>query len=112
MRWESSRMMLPEHVAALNQASTELEKIERPHLDEQKFEEIGRTLKQMTATRQIIEISYYKDGFVRKKIGYPDRLDPLQQQLTIRDLYGIQWFLPFSDILDVRPGESDTDSSF
>lgn len=44
LRWESSRMMLPEHVEAINRHNIDKLRIKQPVLDEQEIEEIGRKL--------------------------------------------------------------------
>jgi hypothetical protein len=71
MRWESSRMMLPEHVFALNQAKASEKKVERPLLSDEQKEEIELLINEAITERHIVEINYYKDGFIKKKIATP-----------------------------------------
>ncbi|MDN3954691.1 YolD-like family protein [Sporolactobacillus laevolacticus] len=99
MRLDSA---LPEQAEPLTEEFKSKEKIPRPDLAEDELQEICRTLKISIHEHKLVELSYFRDGFIRQKICYPDRLDTLEKQLTIRDLYGIHWKLPIQNIVDIR----------
>ncbi|WP_332634679.1 YolD-like family protein [Halalkalibacter flavus] len=44
MRWEGSRMMLPEHVEGLQHQKEEKTKVPRHELDEQELQEVGTVI--------------------------------------------------------------------
>lgn len=100
---------LPEQAEPLTEEFKNKEKIPRPDLAKDELQEIIRTLKISIHERKLVELSYFRDGFIRQKICYPDRLDVLEKQLTIRDLYGIRWKLPFQNIVDIRLSNGDLD---
>ncbi|WKB34753.1 YolD-like family protein [Terrilactibacillus sp. S3-3] len=66
LRWESSRMMLPEHVQALHDHEVEEEKVAKPVLDDQEIETIDRLLRQSLEQSQPLNIEYYDQGFKKK----------------------------------------------
>jgi hypothetical protein len=105
MRWESMRMMLPEHIARIREDLENEKKIQRPILAEDELEEIGRVLQEAIEKRIPIQLSYYKDGFIKETICYPGCLDPLSKQLIVRDAYGMKDKYAFQDIMDARIGE-------
>jgi hypothetical protein len=104
MRWESSRMMLPEHVARIQEEIENEKKIERPILAEDELEQIGRTLQEAIEKRCPVELSYYKDGFIKQMICYIKRLDPTDKRLTVSDMYGLKCQYKFNDIMDAKIG--------
>jgi hypothetical protein len=53
--WESSRMMLPEHIVQINQWATEIKKRERIELDEQEWEDVSRAVGQSMQQRQQVK---------------------------------------------------------
>lgn len=102
MRWESSRMMLPEHVQVLRQTHADLEKIDRPLLDEQELEKLNRTLCEAMSGRKRITLSYYKNGYIEVSICCVEKLDPIERQLKISDLYGLSRHISFTDIVGAK----------
>jgi hypothetical protein len=102
MRWESSRMKLPEHVARIREEIENEKTINRPVLAEDELEQIERALQEAIEKRIPIQLSYYKDGFIKNTICYPGRLDPLSKQLIVRDAYGMKESYAFLDIMDAR----------
>jgi hypothetical protein len=106
MRWESSRMMLPEHVARIRDELENEKKINRPILAEDELEQIGRTLQEAIEKRCPVELSYYKDGFIKQAICYSNCLDPLNKHLITHDAYGMKNQYAFQDIMDARIGEN------
>lgn len=109
VRWESSRMVLPEHVAALKQYDVEKRKIIRPTLDEQEMETIERRIQAAIKNRQPVQLRYYKNGFIKDKVVYPAKLDAMTRRLICHDAFGLKWMIHFTDILGATGGTGDLD---
>lgn len=107
MRWESSRMMLPEHVAALKQHDIDKQRIERPHLSEDELHEIQQTLESVIKSREFIDLSYYRNGFIKHKICTVAKLDSYERIVHIHDGFGMAYRIPFSDVMDVHATVQD-----
>ncbi|MCQ2010525.1 YolD-like family protein [Sporolactobacillus sp. STSJ-5] len=101
------RMMLPEHIARIREDLENEKKIDRPILDEDELEQIGRTLQEAIEKHSLIELSHYKDGFIKQAICYPVRLDPITKQLIVHDSFGIKWKYDFQDVIDVHLGGNE-----
>jgi hypothetical protein len=95
-------MMLPEHVSALKQHDIEKNKIHRPILGEDDLAKIEHTLQTAIKDRVPVELSYYKDGFIKQTICYPQRLDPINKLLIVYDAYGLKERYAFADIMDAQ----------
>ncbi|MFT8709689.1 MAG: YolD-like family protein [Sporolactobacillus sp.] len=100
-RWEAMRMMLPEHIAALRQDKVEAQKVPKPMLGEDQLQEINAVLFSALSERRVVDIKYWKDGFIKSKIATPYRIDFVEQQLIVLDEFGIKTGLPLADILGV-----------
>ncbi|RYL93854.1 YolD-like family protein [Sporolactobacillus sp. THM7-4] len=109
LRWESSRMMLPEHVRALNEHKSSMKKIDRPQLDEQEWEEIGRIVHEAVIENKPADVKYYKDGKIKTMTGYCLKPDPVRRYLKFSDRFGISWEIAFRDIVDVQLTGTHTD---
>lgn len=101
LRWESSRMMLPEHVRALNQFKHEQKKKTRPEIDEQQLEyfnyRINESITKQTPVR-IIVFGEYEDTEV---VGIITRVD---QGKLIINCGGIYKSINFIDVLSISSG--------
>jgi hypothetical protein len=104
LRWESSRMMLPEHVAALKKHKLDKQRSGRPVLAEDKLKEMERVIRKAIAEKLPIDLFYFKDGLIKHRIGYPDRLDLRSRRLAMHDPYGLKWKCAFLAIMDVEIG--------
>lgn len=91
--WESSRMMLPEHKAAINQHEASLKQRHRVELDEQEWEHISRSMTDSLKQRHIITIQLFHPLEERIVNGIVDRIDPLQKRFMING----EWY-PIKDI--------------
>jgi YolD-like protein. len=101
MRWESSRMMLPEHIQALRQHEIDKQKIERPVLSDDELADIQNTLQKVIKTHEFVEINYYRDGFIRKQICTVARLDPDDRTIHFFDGFGLSGKILFADVVAV-----------
>lgn len=57
--WESSRMMLPEHKESIRQHRRDLCKQQRPLLDEQRIEELVRTISVSLFTEKPVRVKLF-----------------------------------------------------
>jgi hypothetical protein len=101
LRWESSRMMLPEHVEAINQHNVDKLKIKQPILGEQQIEEIGRKLGESLENHSPVSVSYYQSGFINEMKGIVTKLEPLTRQITLMDYGHNQYKLNFDKVVSV-----------
>ncbi|WP_234396969.1 YolD-like family protein [Bacillus massiliglaciei] len=83
MKWESSRMMLPEHVAALRQLKEENKKVEKPILDEQELQEIGIVVMDSLYYAQLIRVTTWKDGHFTSHEGVVSKVDYYMKYLRL-----------------------------
>lgn len=102
IRWESMRMMLPEHVQALLRYKEEQMKIVKPILDDQELQEIGRTLNEALHQHHQIRVKYYKDGFIESLEGYVTNFDHVMKRIKIEKDPEI-WWLKIEDVTGIEP---------
>jgi hypothetical protein len=67
--WESSRMILPEHKDASRRQATQVERLERPDLDDQELEIISVALKQSQVCNKTIYLSVFGEYETRSLTG-------------------------------------------
>lgn len=87
--WESSRMMLPEHIVRINQLAHEQKKRQRIELDEQEWEDVSRAVAQSMQQRQPVKLRMYHEFEELEVNGIVDRVD----QLNGRFMVDGEWFL-------------------
>lgn len=87
--WESSRMMLPEHRGRINEHNSTLSLRERPNLDDQELEQIGRRLQESYNTRSLITVRMFHPTEQLQVVGMVDRID----QRGGRFMVNGDWFL-------------------
>lgn len=64
LRWESSRMMLPEHVTELNKSRLNNTKSKKPIIDEQQWNEFSLVFTEAQHLDRKIKITIWDDGFL------------------------------------------------
>ncbi len=84
MRWESMRMMLPEHVQALRDRKKELKKVKKPMLDDQELQEIGIVVMDALKHELDVRIVYWEDGYLKEVVGVVDGVDYQEQWIKAR----------------------------
>ncbi len=88
LRWESSRMMLPEHVVAIVDHNRNKNNKERAELDEQELLLIENTIQQSMLHRQALTFSLYDPYEDLKVIGLVERVDQRAKQIRVDG----EWF--------------------
>lgn len=91
--WESSRMMLPEHKAAINDHSESLKRRNRIELDEQEWEHVSRVVSESLLRRQPVSVRLFHPFELLTVIGIVDRVDELKGRFMVDG----EWF-PIRDI--------------
>lgn len=102
MRWESSRMMLPEHREALLARKKEQMKVEKPVLDEQQIEDFEMLIQQSYEYKFALSIELYDDGFFWGVEGVVSHINTQRELLHIKDIVGDTNIVMFGDIVDVK----------
>lgn len=83
MRWESSRMILPEHRDAWNKRRAVTKRLPKPLLDEQRLQELFWKLEQIIGCPQEYCFSYWEDGKYRTFSGRCQSTLPARQLLHL-----------------------------
>ncbi|MGG1244036.1 YolD-like family protein [Bacillus cabrialesii] len=99
-RWEQ-KFILPEQRAALLNRKREVQKIEKPILDEYQLEEMARTICEAMELNSAVVISVYRDGFIEEVTGHVHYINEVKQKLYVKDLKGDTWFIAFDSLLSV-----------
>ncbi|WP_367386939.1 YolD-like family protein [Bacillus vallismortis] len=101
-RWEQ-KFILPEQRAALLNRKREVQKIEKPILDEYQLEEMARTICEAMEFNSVLFISIYRDGFIEEVTGHVHYIDEVKQKLHVKDLKGDTLFIAFNTLVSVKP---------
>jgi methyl coenzyme M reductase subunit D len=102
MRWESSRMMLPEHREALLARKRGKLKVEKPMLDQQQIEELEQLIRDSMEFVFPLEFKVYDSGFFREVTGLVDYINIQTKQLHVVDSKGDTNLVKFMDIVDIK----------
>ncbi len=101
--WESSRMMLPEHVEAILEWQKGLEKVKKPIIDEQQWTEFAHIIQEAKACKRRIKITIWKDGIFDEIVGWVHNVDPQLKRIRLNiDEIDVD-YVKFSDITGIEP---------
>ncbi|MGR2781025.1 YolD-like family protein [Bacillus subtilis] len=100
-RWEQ-KFILPEQRAALLNRKREVQKIEKPILDEYQLEEMARTICEAMEFNSVLVIRIYRDGSIEKITGHVHYIDEVKQKLHVKDLKGDTLFISFYSVVSLR----------
>ncbi len=98
IKWVS--MMLPEHVKLLKEYKKELQEVEKPTLDEQKYEEFNEIISRAVEEDMPLEFTYYQKGEMKKLIGQINQIDHLKKKIHILSKTGHHQ-LRLADIVEI-----------
>lgn len=99
--WESSRMIIPQHKEALLNYGRTREARERPQLDNQEFEEIGRIIQQAAETGRLIRLTIFDPIQDVVVIGQVQMIDPYEQRIRLAH-DGKKTWVTFGDVMSVE----------
>ncbi|MCY7983336.1 YolD-like family protein [Bacillus inaquosorum] len=99
-RWEQ-KFILPEQRAALLNRKKQVQKIEKPILDEYQLEEMARVICEAMEFNSVLVIRVYRDGYIEEVTGHVHYIDEVKQRLHVKDLKGDTNFITFESLLTV-----------
>ncbi|MCU6709333.1 YolD-like family protein [Paenibacillus sp. J5C_2022] len=94
--WESSRMMLPEHIRALNEQRRELSAKKKPLLDGDAIEDIERAIAESFNEKVSISLHIYDKYEELRAVGVVERIDTYGRRVMIDG----EWFR-LNDVIGV-----------
>ncbi|MGN2669719.1 YolD-like family protein [Bacillus subtilis] len=100
-RWEQ-KFILPEQRTALLNRKKQVQKIEKPILDEYQLEEMARVICEAMEFNSVLVISVYRDGFIEVVTGHVHYIDEVKQRLHVKDLKGDTNFISIDKIIYVQ----------
>lgn len=100
IKWVS--MMLPEHVKLLREYNESLDKVEKPVLDEQKYEEFNKVIRRAKEENITLQFTYYQKGEMKKLVGNIHYIDQLKRELRIVDYLTNKHVLKLGDIIEIE----------
>ncbi|WP_052398650.1 YolD-like family protein [Geomicrobium sp. JCM 19039] len=83
MRWESSRMILPEWREAWLDHQKDHKKVAKPVLDEQQWDEFALVLNDCMEHNQLIKFTYWQDGLFFEVLGHCHYVNHDQRQFHV-----------------------------
>ncbi len=101
LKWEASRMMLPEHVTQLQQYRLDCRRKKRPELDEQQLEEFQRMLRDYIQSNIPLFLTIYGEFEDRDVRGKITKMDPLIKRVKLEFEEGEFEWISFHDIVDI-----------
>ncbi|MCM3210143.1 YolD-like family protein [Bacillus licheniformis] len=100
IKWVS--MMLPEHVELLREYHESFQKIKKPILDEQKYEEFNEIICEAMAENRFLQFAYYRQGEVKTLAGRIHYADALKRELRIVSQADEICILKIEDIIEIE----------
>ncbi|MED1562926.1 YolD-like family protein [Alkalihalobacillus alcalophilus] len=94
-------MFLPEHKEALLKQKEEEQKVPKPELDEQAFQEIGLVILDALNHTLPVRIDYWTLGNIKQAGGLVDRVNQREQQIHLETANG-SLTLNFSDLINAE----------
>lgn len=94
--------MLPEHVKLLREYNESLDKIEKPVLDEQKYEEFNEVVCGAMEKKMALQFTYYQKGEMKQLVGNIHCIDYLKGELRIGDNLAEKQILKLEDIIEIN----------
>ncbi len=95
-------MMLPEHVKLLREYNDSLDKVEKPVLDEQKYDEFNEVICGAMEEDITLQFIYYHKGEIKKLVGNIHYIDGLKRELRIINLASENRILKLEDIIEIE----------
>lgn len=101
LMWESSRMMLPEHIAMLQKHKQKQRKKKKPVLDMQAIEELEYKLQQFFHQNKKAVVTVFGEFNNRTYTGRIEKIEPLTRTIKLIEHDEIIW-LSFDDIIEIE----------
>lgn len=100
IKWTS--LMLPEHVEKLKEMWREMEKMDKPILDEQALEEMNGQLLQAKKFCLPVLLKIYKDGAIQSFQGEIIDVCPQDHCITFKQIEGSEKNIAFEDMISIE----------
>ncbi|KAA6446966.1 YolD-like family protein [Bacillus swezeyi] len=100
IKWVS--MMLPEHVELLKEYHESLDKVKKPVLDEQNYEELNEMICAAMEENKPLQFSFYQRGKIKELTGHIHYVDALKQELRIKSLSDEKHIIQLDDIVGIK----------
>ncbi|MFA8438808.1 YolD-like family protein [Pueribacillus sp. YX66] len=101
LTWESSRMMLPEHVAMLQQRKQLQRKRSKPELDMQAIEELECKIQSLVEQKKEAVITVFEEFGNCVYLGKIAKIDPVMRRIKlVRD--GEDIWIKFDEIIEIE----------
>lgn len=97
IKWTA--MMLPEHVSMLKTLWNDVDKVERPMLDEHELQLLNSIIYEAFTYKQKLVITYYRNGTYNLIIGMISTIDSIQKQIYIKDHFNETFKIHVEDIV-------------
>ncbi|PPA69569.1 YolD-like family protein [Jeotgalibacillus proteolyticus] len=101
IKWQPA-MMLPEYSKLLKKANDDAEKIQKPVIDEQAFQEFEIRIYEAMEYSLLAQFSCFKDGRIHTIKGYVSFIDYNQKHFRIKNENHKVTILPFGELTDVQ----------
>lgn len=99
--WESSRMMLPEHVAMLHNQRQKQQRKKKPILDMQAIEELEYKLQQLFYQKKEAAVTVFGEYANRVYTGRIEKIEPLTRMIKLVNHDEFIW-ISFDEILEIQ----------
>ncbi|TPE68964.1 YolD-like family protein [Halalkalibacterium halodurans] len=100
LRWESSRMMLPEHVEALHTYRRQSQKQAKPEMDQQTLDELSSVIQASYHKRKPVRLTVFDTYENKQIVGVVTSIDRVLEKLKFEHDQEFEW-IHFNVIMDV-----------
>src|SRR5690625_4845409 len=105
IKWVS--LMLPEHVRLLKEYKQDLQAIEKPIVDEQKYEEFNMIISQAIEENIYLEFTYYQKGQLKQIVGQVHHVNQLNKELHIISHSSNSYQISLKNIVEIKSLEDE-----
>lgn len=84
LMWEGSRMLLPEHVEAMEAYHRDKLKVPEPNPTPEDLHEMGIIAMESLNYELPIKVSYWKDGFIVEEVGIIEGVDEITKKARFK----------------------------
>lgn len=91
---------LPEQFNGIREMIQEQNKIQKPILDQQQVEEIGRVIQQSLHLKEEIHITYYRNSSIHHEMVTVVRVDTYRKEVVTTDAFRNRCMFAIDEIVD------------
>src|SRR5690625_4980844 len=105
IKWVS--LMLPEHVRLLKEYKQDLQAIEKPIVDEKKYEKINMIITQAIEENIYLEFTYYQKSQLKQIVGQVHNVNQLNKELHKISHSSNSYQISFKNIVEIKSLEDE-----